>query len=535
MIGSMFRRRPRRIWAPALLAAALAAAAGLPAAAQTLRIGVSSEASAVDPHYTLLAQNLQICRQIYEPLILQDERQRLTPGLAVSWAPISDTVWELKLRQGVVFHDGSPFTADDVAFTLERAPNVPNSPNSFSLYTRQIREVIVVDPYTVRFRTERPHPLMPNDLSAMGIISRKASSGTTTQDFNARRGAVGTGPFRFIEWVPGDRVVLERNDGYWGRKPDWQRVIYKPITQDSARVAALLSGAVDMIDYVPTTAIETLRGRSGFTLSEVTTNRVIFLHLDSHRQSTPYVYDADGRPLATNPFRDRRVRLAMSKAIDRQAIVARVMDGMAIPAGQILPDGYFGVSPKLKPEPYDPEGARRLLAEAGYPDGFAMTLVAPNDRYVNDEQTAVAIAQMLAKVRIRARVEVGPGTVILARRKSYDLSDYLWVWGSETGEPSSALRGLLATVDPARGRGNSNAGRYSNPEMDRLLEEALTTVDDGRRAALLQQATEAAMEDVGLIPVHFLKAVWGMRKDLTYQSRSDAYTIASEVRVRQAP
>lgn len=526
----------RRLRHAALVVLAMTAPGlGVSAAAQTLTIGVTAEASSVDPHFTLLAQNLQICRQIYEPLILQDEQQRLTPGLAVSWAPIADTVWEFKLRQGVTFHDGSPFTADDVAFTLERAPNVPNSPNSFKLYTRQIQAVTVVDPYTVRFRTEKPYPLMPNDLSAMGIISRKASSAATTQDFNAGRGAVGTGPYRFVEWVPGDRVVMERNPAYWGRKPDWQRVIYKPITQDSARVAALLSGAVDLIDYVPTPAIDSLRQRAGFSLSQVTTNRVIFLHLDSHRAVSPYVVDAQGRPLDANPLRDRRVRLAMSKAIDRKAIVAQVMDGVAIPAGQVLPDGYFGVSPRLKPEAYDPEGAKKLLAEAGYPDGFTISLQAPNDRFLNDDKTALAVAQMLGRVGIQTRVELAPGLLILNRRKSYDLSMYLWVWGSETGEPSSALRGLLASVDPARGRGNSNAGRYSNPEMDRLLDQALATVEDDKRSQLLQQATEAAMNDVGMIPVHFLMAVWGMRKGLAYEGRTDAYTLASDVRAVKGP
>jgi peptide/nickel transport system substrate-binding protein len=514
----------------AALLVLIAAAVAAPGQAQTLTVGLALETSSIDPHYQVYPGNLQVSHQIFEQLVRQDERQRLVPGLALSWQPVGDTLWEFKLRQGVRFHDGSPFTAADVAFSLDRAPQVPNAPSSFGIYTNQIREVIVVDPYTVRIRTDRPYPLMPNDLSAIDIVSHRAAAGASTDDFNSGKAAIGTGPFRFVEWVRGDRLVLARNDTYWGDKPAWERVVLRPITQDSARVAALLAGDVDAINQVPPSSVAGLRKRADLALVHTTSNRVIFLFPDSYRESTPYAVDASGKPLAANPFRDRRVRLAMSKAIDRKAIAEQVMEGSGVPAGQLLPEGYFGISAKLQPEPFDLDGARRLLAEAGYPNGFALTLLASTDRIINASQMALALAQMLTRAGIRTEVELVPGAIVFARRKTYDFSIYLFPWGSETGEPSSALRGLLATSDRERGWGFANGGRYSSPVLDSSLQRALGTVDDAKRADLLAQATEAGIGDLGLIPIHFEVFTWGLRKGLTMAPRAEGYTFPAAIR-----
>lgn len=516
---------------------ALIAAAGLSTAvlAQTLTVGIALETTSVDPHYHVYPSNLQIAHQIFDPLVRQDEAQRLLPGLAVSWQPIDDTWWEFKLREGVRFHDGSPFTAADVAFSLDRSRRVPNAPTSFGIYTSQISEILVVDPYTIRLRTERPYPSMPSDLSAVVIISQRAAANASSDDFNAGPAAIGTGPFRFVEWVRGAQLVLERNDDHWGSKPAWRKVVFRPITQDSARVAALISGALDVINLVPPSALARLRASPDFALSQAVSHRVVFLHPDSGRPTTPYAVDAKGTPLPANPLHDRRVRLALSKAIDRQVLAERVMEGSAVPAGQLLPDGYFGVSPRLKPEPYDPEGARRLLAEAGYPDGFGLTLLASTDRVQNGSQLALAVAQMLTRVGIRTEVDLAPGAVVLARRRAFDLSIYLWGWSSETGEVSSALRGLLVTPDRERGWGVANAGRYSNPALDAVLGRALSTLDDAKRQVQLAEATELAIDDLGLIPLHFEIHSWGLRKGLAYTARTDGYTLAAEVRLEQRP
>ncbi|HEV3176202.1 MAG TPA: ABC transporter substrate-binding protein, partial [Stellaceae bacterium] len=430
---------------------------------------------------------------------------------------------------GVAFHDGAPLTPDDIIFSIERADKVPNSPASFAIYTKAVKGIEVIDPLTLHVKTGTPYPLLPNDLSTIAIQKKRAVEGKGTEDFNRGTAAVGTGPFKFVEWVPGNRIVLERNGAYWGPKPDWEKVVMRPITNNASRVAALLAGDVDFIENVPTADLKRLKDNPAVRVVETVSNRVIYLHLDSNRDRSPFVFDNDGKPLAKNPLKDRRVRLAISKAINRQAIVERVMEGAAIPAGQLLPDGFFGVSPNLKPERWDPEVAKKLLADAGYADGFKLTLHAPNDRYVNDEKVAQAVAQMLTRIGIKTDVQAMPQSVYFTRASKLEFSLMLLGWGADTGEPSSPLKSLLATNDPAKGMGTANRGRYSNPTLDELLQEALATVDDEKRSGLLQQATEAGIKDVGIIPLHYEVTVWGMRSDLAFEGNTNQYTQAFDI------
>lgn len=510
------------------VAAALLLAVPLTVAAKELKVGLSLEPTSIDPHYHNLTPNNAMARNIFDPLVLTDEKQRLVPGLAESWKTVDDLTWELKLRKGVKFHDGTPFTADDVVFTFERAPNVPNSPSSFGLYLKG-KTIVKVDDHTIQVKTEKPYPLMANDLSNIIIVSKKHGEGASTTDYNKGKAAIGTGPFKFVEWVQGDRIILERNANYWGDKAQWDKVIVKPIKSDPARVAALLAGDVDFIDEVPTTDIARLKKEGKLTLSDGISNRVIYLHLDHFRDESPFVKAKDGGPIK-NPLRDLRVRQAISKAIDRKAIVQHVMEGVAIPAGQLLPEGFFGVSKKLKPEKYDPNGAKKLLAEAGYKDGFQLTLHGPNDRYLNDAKIAEAIAQMLTRVGIKTAVETMTKSVYFKRasaggpNNSPEFSFILVGWGAGSGEASSPLRSLLATYDKDKGMGASNRGRYSNPEVDKLIEQALATVNDGKRQDLLAKATEIAIADLGIIPLHYQVNTWAARKGLKYIARTDEQT-----------
>jgi peptide/nickel transport system substrate-binding protein len=499
--------------------------------AQDLRIGLSAEPSAMDPHYHNLTPNNAILSHVFERLIEQDEQQRLIPGLAESWKLVSDTVWEFKLRKGVTWHDGSPFTADDVVFSFERAPKVPNSPSSFAAAVKD-KKVTKVDDYTVHIASGSISPTLPNDLSALFIVSKKHGEGAKTEDYNSGKAAIGTGPYKLVKFTPGDRIEFVRNDAYWGRKPIWNKLTFRPISAGPARVAALLAGDVDLIEDTPTADIERLKKDPKVQISQTPSNRLIYFFIDHARDVTPFAKGKDGSEIK-NPFKDKRVRQAMSKAINRDAIVARVMEGVAVPAGQFLPDGYFGVSPKLKPVAYDPDGAKKLLAEAGFPNGFKLTLHTPNGRYTNDVKIAEAVAQMLTRVGIETTLEALPPAVFFTRASqggpnaSPEFSFILVGWSTGTGENSGSLVPLVNTFDKSKGTGTTNRGRYSNPEVDRISAEALRTNDDDKRAALLAKATEIAIEDVALIPSHFQVNTWAARKGLVYRARSDEETLAT--------
>jgi peptide/nickel transport system substrate-binding protein len=513
----------RRAAAAAVIATGLAGAA----TAQDITIGLAGAVTSMDPHFHQLQPNSNVALHMFGRLVEQDERQRLTPGLATAWRAVDDTTWEFTLRRGVKFHDGSDFTAADVVATMRRIPWVPNSPSSFAVYTRPIVETTVVDDYTIRFRTARPYPLLPTDLANVYIVNR-ASVESPTADFNSGRAMNGTGPFRFVEYVPGDRVVLQRNDTYWGERPHWNRVTLRQISNDAARVAALLAGDIQAIENVPPDAIPRLRGNANIAMSQIVSNRIVYLHLDTFRDQTPFATDRAGAVLPSNPLKDVRVRRALSMAINRQAIVGRLLDGVAIPAGGLLPDEFFGANPRLTPTPYNPDQARRLLAEAGFPNGFGLTIHGPNDRYIKDEAVLQAIGPMFQRIGLETRVVTMPWATYVSQASapSYAFSVMLVGWGAGTGEVSSPLRALLATVNRDAGMGASNRGRYSNPRMDEVLQQALSTVDDRRREQLLQEASEIAINDVGLIPLHYQINVWAMRRGISYAARTDESTFA---------
>ncbi|MDB5809458.1 MAG: Oligopeptide transporter, periplasmic oligopeptide-binding protein OppA [Betaproteobacteria bacterium] len=500
------------------------------ASAADLTIAVGADVTSIDPHYHNLTPNNNIAEHIFETLVTKDPKSLLKPALAVSWKAIDDLTWEFKLRKGVKFHDGSDFTAADVVFSIERTAQVPNSPSPFTLYTNQITEKVIVDPLTLRLKTAAPYPLMPNDMGTVFIVSSKAAKGATTADFDSGKAAVGTGPFKFVRYAKGDRIELARNDGYWGTKTAWDKVTFRVIASDPSRVAALLSGDVRAIESVPTADLARLSKDPSIAISRTVSHRLIFLHLDTNRDKSPFVTDKSGKPLDKNPLKDLRVRKALSKAINRQAIVDRTMEGAAVATGQLMPEGMFGFVPGMKPEAFDADGARKLLAEAGYPDGFAITLHGPNDRYVNDDQICQAIAQMWSRIGVQTRVETLPSAIYFSRATKLEFSMMLVGWAADTAEASSPLKAQLATYDVKKGMGTANRGRYSNPKMDAVLEQALATVDDNRREKLLQQATEIAVGDLGIIPLHHQVNLWGTRKGTVYTPRTDERTLAHEFR-----
>jgi peptide/nickel transport system substrate-binding protein len=503
-----------------MIARAVAAVLSLVASlawAQSLTLGTKLELNTLDPHFFASFPTGSAHEYLYDKLVVYDEKLRLKPALAESWKLVDDVTWEFRLRRGVAFHDGSPFTADDVIATIERVPNVPNSPNSFSQFTRPIESMRKVDDHTLVFRTKGPYPQFAHDLTNVFIIPSRLAKGATTADFNSGKAAIGTGPYKLVEWVNGDRLVVERNDRYWGPRPAWARVTEKVIGKDPPRLAALLSGDVDAIDAVPIADLERLRKEGRFSLFRGAASLVHYVALDSARDESPFVTARDGKPLGRNPLKDPRVRKALSLAINRDLIVKRIMEGSAIPAGQLLSEQFPGTSKTLKPDPFDLAKARALLTEAGWGDGFRIVLHATGDRYPNDSAIAQAIAQMWTRLGLKAEVEALPGAVFFTRASKQEFSAFTAQYGSEDG--ANSLRALVARYDPAKGFGTANRTRYANPVVDNLLGEALATMDDEVRHEKLVRAIHFAMADQPLIPVFYPIFDFATRKGLVLTPR----------------
>jgi peptide/nickel transport system substrate-binding protein len=510
--------------------ACLLVAGTMPAAAQKLTIGAAAPATSLDPHFYNSSPTTNVATHFFEMLVARDAQARPIPALAESWHVVSDTVWEFKLRPGVRWHDGQAFTAEDVAFSLARVPNVPNSPGSFAPMVRAITRVEVVDPLTVRLHTAAPHPLLPNELGSIFMVSKHAGEGATTENYNSGKALIGTGPYRLVSYAQGERVEMVRNDAYWAGTPAWQNVSFRFIPNDGARTAAILSGDVDMVDQVPMADLAKLRGDRRVALSEIPGFRLLYMQVDHSRDGeVPFVTDNAGRPLPRNPFRDVRVRRALSMAINRQAIVDRVMEGAARPTGQFLPQGVFSWNPEIPVPAYDPDGAKRLLAEAGYPEGFRMVVHSPNDRYPNDSKIAQAVAQMWTRIGLTAQVDALPWASFSGRSARQEFGMRLAGGASVTGEATYPLTTTIGTFTGGGRRGGTNVGRYSNPALDAMVDRAAATVDDTDREAQLRAALKLAMDDVAIIPLLHISNIWALRPGLRQTPRMDERTSAIDV------
>ncbi|WP_151636163.1 ABC transporter substrate-binding protein [Noviherbaspirillum aerium] len=512
----------------ALLAASASAMliAAAPAQAADLKIALAADVSSLDPHFVNIAPNIALSQHMFDALVHVDPNGQLIPGLAVSWKAVNPTTWEFKLRPNVKFHDGSDLTAEDVAYSLDRPASLTNSPGPFTSYTKQIVGKEIVDAQTIRLKTATPYGPLPLDVSSIFIVSKKAAQQASTEDFNNGKAAVGSGPFKFGSYKRGDRIELVRNDAYWGSKPAWDKVTFRIIASDTPRLTALLAGEVDAIESVPTVDIGKVRANPKFRIEQKVSWRTIFWHLDQSRDKSPFVFDKSGKPLDKNPFKDVRVRQAISKAINRQVLVEQTMEGLAVPASNVVSPGIFGHAEALKVETYDVAGARKLLAEAGYPDGFAVTLHGPNNRYVNDDQIVQTTAQFLSRIGIQAKVETMPLSSYFGKARAGEFSMALLGWGSLAGD--FTLRSLLGTADPDSGWGTWNWGKYSNPKVDQSVRAALSSVDAQKREAAAREGAVTALKDYAVIPLHHQYATWAVRKGVKYIARTDEFTFAHQ-------
>lgn len=512
-------------WAGLVVTALLAPAQVQNAAlAQTLRMGVGAPVTSIDPQYHNISPNNAFASMVFGALVDTDGTSRLRPGLALSWKPIADDLWEFRLRPDATFHNGRGFGADDVAFTFERIPTVLNSPGSYATYIYAIDRVEIIDPLTLRLHTRAPDPLLPANLSQVWMLNRATHAGAATDAFNAGRAAVGTGPFRVRSVRFGDRMELDRNDTYWGAASPWEHVSYRQITNEAARSAAVLSGDVDFIDQVPTADVARMRTEPNIRLSEADSLRVIYVAMDQMRGGpSPFITDNDGKALERNPLKDLRVRRALSLAIDRETEVARVMEGIATPTLQYMARGTFGYVPDLQPGRARPEEARRLLAEAGYPQGFTVTLDCPNDRYIADEAICTATSAMLARIGIKAEV--------FARTKvkfftdtgypNYSTSFYMLGWTPSTYDAHNVIKAILASRGRITGVGMTNTAGYANARVDALEPMIGQELDRAKRQAMIDEVAKIVQDEVGFIPLHQQGITWAARDNVELTQPAD--------------
>ncbi|WP_439597362.1 ABC transporter substrate-binding protein [Falsiroseomonas sp.] len=506
------------------LALAASLLAGVPTVqAQTLRIGIQSPPSTLDPHWLLNLSNTGALRNIYDTLVARDASMALKPGLAESWRVVDDTTWEFKLRPGVRFHDGAPLTSADVAASFARVPNVPGNPNPYTIYLAGVTGVEVVDDLTFRIRTSGPTPILPTNLTQIFIVPRSVA-GLGNAEFNAGQAAIGTGPFRLGSWRANDPLVLRRNESWWGGAVPWDTVSMTPIPNDAARVGALLAGDVDFINNVPLQDVERIRGDQRVALFAGPSIYAVNIYPDVERDDAPGI-EAGGR----NPMKEVRVRRAMSLALNREGISRTILEGLADPTDQAVPPFIFGAVADRPVPTADLAAARALLAEAGWGQGFGLTLFCSPNR---TPRICQAIAAAWTRIGIRTSVEVVPQANFLPRRNRRDYGVFVTVFGSLTGETSYLIGSQLHRRGVVPGLGALNFTGAGTEAMDALIDRARGTLDDTDRARQLSALVRQAADEALIIGVGILRSVNAGKAGLSFTARADEEVQAVDIRPR---
>jgi peptide/nickel transport system substrate-binding protein len=510
-------------WISALLGAAMALAGGI-AQAQTLRWASQGDPQTMDPH----SQNEQLTNamngQVYEFLIARDRQLDLVPQLATEWKQTTPLQWRMKLRPNVKFHDGTPFTADDVVFSINRA-KLPTS--QIAVYANAVGEVKRIDDLTVEFNLSQVNPIFLQHINTLNIMSKawcEKHNVTKPLDFKnkeesfASYNANGTGPYMLVKREPDVKTVYKRNPNYWGKiDGNVQDVIFTPIKQDATRMAALMSGEIDFVLDPPPRDLERLRGGGQVKILDGVENRIIFIGMDQARDELLYS-SVKGK----NPFKDVRVRKALYQAIDIETIKTKLMNGQAIPTGAVVPSplGSFNDPEIEKRLPYDVAAARQLLADAGYADGFEVTLDCPNNRYINDEKICVALAGMWAQLKLKVRVNAMPRSNYFPKLDKLDTSLYMLGWGGSITDAETTFTPIYRNRGD-KGVGSYNYGNYTDDKLDAAAAAQSSEADPDKRKALIKTVFKLHNDAVRHIPLHRQFIPWAERNNVNAVHRAD--------------
>ncbi len=507
----------------ALSLAATLAASGM-AQAQTLRWASAGDPLTMDPVSQNELLTNSVNAQIYETLVLRDQKLGLVPGLATEWKQEGPLKWVFKLRKGVKFHDGRPFTADDVVFSVNRAQE---KTSQIANYATAIGDAKKIDDDTVEFNTPQFDPIFLQHLNTVFIMSKswcEEHKTTKPLDFKNKEesyasfNANGTGPYMLVSRQPDIKTVLKRFPGYWGKVTgNVQEVVFTPIKNPATRVAALISGEIDFVLDPPLADLDRQRRTDGVRIIDGMENRIIYIGMDQGRDELLYS-SVKGK----NPFKDVRVRRALYQAIDIETIKTKLMNGQAVPTGALAPSPLAtGNDPELEKRlPFDLAAAKKLMAEAGYADGFEVTLDCPNDRYINDERICQALAAMWARIGIKVRVNAMPKSTYFPKTEKLDVSLYMFGWGGSITDPETTFTPIYRNRG-ADGVGEYNRGNYKDDKLDALAAASSKEADPEKRKALIKKVFLAHNEQVHHIPLHRQFIPWAARNGVMVVHRAD--------------
>ncbi len=496
--------------------AALLASAGPAAASSSLIAGVDSSPVTMDPGGSLADANFSVMANFFDTLLARDTDGKLGPALALRYEHPDINTWKFYLRQGVKFQNGNDFNAADVKYTFERLKD-PKCCSEFMDTGKNIAAVDILDDYTVVIKTVHPRPWFDQELDIMFMMDKESTETRDPGEVGLK--PMGTGAYKFVEWVKGSYLKMTANENHWRGAPAIKNVEIRPINEASTRFAALASGAVDLISGVPVEVYDKLVKNPKLDILSRPARRVIFLQL-TNKPGTP--------------TSDLRVRQAMYMAINEDEIVKKIMRGQATAATQICDSAMVGYNPDIKRLPYDPEGAKKLLKEAGYEKGFAITLAGPNDRYVQDEKICEAVAKYLAKVGIKCKLDVKPKAVFFQEVVEAKHDFFLLGWLANSYDFGSNFDYLMHTFDKATGLGTWNGARYSNPELDKMYAPSGKMVDLNERLNLLEELNKACADNVVALPLHYGLNTYGVQKakKLVFKPRPDRWLVYREMSLK---
>ena len=519
-------KRIRNFFALSACAAALAAAGASSVMANPLRWAAAGDPQTMDPHSQNEGLTNSVNSQVYEFLMLRDKKLKFGPGLATEWKQIDPLTWQFTLRKGVKFHDGTPFVADDVVFSHERA-KAPTSQLRAAAYQSGTSKKI--DDYTVEFKLTQVNPIFIDYVNTINIMSKSWSEKnncTTPLDYKNKEekytslNANGTGPYRLVSRQPDIKTIWKKNDAWWGKhEGNVTSVTFNSIKNDSTRLAALISGEVDFILDPSPQDLDRLEKTPNIKVINGIENRVIFIGMDQARDELLYS-SVKGK----NPFKDKRVRQALYQAIDIEAIKTKLMRGQAFTTGSMTPSplGSFNDPAIEKRRPFDVAAATKLLADAGYPQGFEVTLNCPNNRYINDEKICLALAAMWAKINIKVKVDAQPRAIYFPRLDKLDVSLYMLGWGGAITDAETVLTPVLRNRG-ANGIGDYNYGNYKNAKLDEAAAASSKEGDPKQREAFIKAALLAHNDEINNLPLHRQVIPWATRSNVSVVHRADNF------------